>query len=226
MKNRILEKIKKLIQKQKSAKELGSINEAEAFAIKIQDLLLKYNISLTDEDLKSEEHEIIEEILSMRVKSVSKKSGYKIMYSIAKYNFCRVYMIKNTEYMQIIGLKNNVEICKSLYEICIQIYKKRGKDLFLLNDTYEKGLDSYLREFLVGCAVGLGRKLKNERERATKSELSTTALILRNDKAVGDFVNSKYTITNAKQSRDYSGEAYDKGYQTGLFTDINKKLQS
>ena len=58
MENKILEKIKKLIRHKESAEKIGSISEAEAFAVKIQKLLNEYNISLSDIDLEERKNNL------------------------------------------------------------------------------------------------------------------------------------------------------------------------
>jgi hypothetical protein len=51
MKEKILDKLKKLIAHSKSAEEIGSAHEAEAFAARIQQMLDEYNLSMDDVEL-------------------------------------------------------------------------------------------------------------------------------------------------------------------------------
>jgi Protein of unknown function (DUF2786) len=52
MENKILEKLKKLIRHERSARSIGNVEEAAAFAIKIQELLDQYNLSLNEIDIE------------------------------------------------------------------------------------------------------------------------------------------------------------------------------
>lgn len=51
MNKSIIEKLRKLIRHERSAREIGSIAEAEAFAERIQSLCDEYNLSISEIDI-------------------------------------------------------------------------------------------------------------------------------------------------------------------------------
>jgi hypothetical protein len=52
---KIIDRLKKMLTHEASARELGSIGEAENFAAKIQEFLVKYNLSRTDVEIQEEQ---------------------------------------------------------------------------------------------------------------------------------------------------------------------------
>lgn len=225
--NKIIEKIKKLIAHQKSAQDLGSIEEAEAFASKVQKMLTQYNISMKDISFEELKDNITKEIISSRIVSVSDTMGFNLMYVIAKWNFCRVYKFEGDKQKRfiIIGDSNNIEICKSMYDIVLDIFLREGKRIYKLHER-PMGLDTYLREFIVGCYNGLDSKFKEERKTFEISHSETTAIVVRNDKAVSEFVKNTFgPVRKSRSSTSYrKGEAYANGFNTGKNVEINKKV--
>lgn len=53
-KSKIIDKLKKLINQAEGAQEIGSVEEAKKFAAKVQELLDKHNLSLTDIEIAAE----------------------------------------------------------------------------------------------------------------------------------------------------------------------------
>lgn len=224
MESKILDKIKKLIAKQKSAEELGSVQEAEAFAIKVQELLNKHNISLKDISFEELKDNIIQEILDCKIPSVSYTLGYNIFYPIAKWNWCRVYTFTSeSSKMCVVGTPENIEVCKMIYEIVLPIFLKEGKRKYK-SSNQQGGLDTYLREFLRGCAKGLDLKFKSEREAFEVKNIRCTTLIVRNDKAIVEYVETKFKMGKGRAQSYKRNDAYYEGVQTGKNVEINKKL--
>lgn len=221
---KILERIKKLIKKQESAQEIGSIAEAEAFATKIQELTTKYNIQMTDIEFEESKEKIIKVNLSTKIKGVSDTMGWNLMYPIAKYNFCRVYKMTGSPLMVIIGLPENIEICKSIYEIVLKIFIQTGKETYK-SRTQSRGLDTFQREFLRGCGVGLDMKFKAERDRIKAKEIQSTALILRNENAVAEYAKTKLNLTKGRKQSYRDTGVFSIGVRTGKNVVINKSIK-
>ena len=220
-----LEKIRKLIAHQKSAQEMGSLKEAEAFAKKVQNLLDKYNISLEDIPLEKVKNDMTELRMKTAIPSVSDVLGYSVMVSIAKWNWCKAYKV-GSKYSIVVGLKLNTEVCQMVYETVLPIFIKEGK-LAYLEAPRKVGLDTFQREFIEGCASGLWMKLKEEREEFEKRYLNCSALIVRNDKAIELFVQEQYGGTKKGRSKTIKkGEAYDKGFITGKNVEIQKRIDA
>jgi hypothetical protein len=218
----ILDKIKKLMAHQESAEQMGSIHEAEAFAAKIQKMMHAHNISLKDISFEDLKENVKQEYLDSKIASVSYSLGYFIMYPIAKYNWCRVYIAKRNR-MLIVGSPENIEACKMIYDTVLAIFLKVGKEKYKTTNK-AVGLDTYLREFLQGCANGLADKFKAERKILELQNSSSTALIVRNDKAVEAYVEKTFKVGKSKAREVKKSDAYFQGLQTGRNVELNKKI--
>jgi hypothetical protein len=218
-----IEKIKKLILHQQSAEEIGSLKEAEAFAAKIQNLLNKYNISLDQITFEELKDNVIKEWMSCKIKSVSDTLGYFIMHPIAKYNWCRVYNAGKGN-MVLVGTPENIAICQMLYDLVIPMYVSIGKGKYKESGS-KKGLDTYLREFLQGCANGLEQKFKSEQQIFIQANSSTTGLIIRNDKAVEEYVKENMRTTTSKRKAVPNTGAYTAGVVVEKNTNLGKQIE-
>lgn len=232
----IIEKIKKLIRHQESAEKIGSLNEANAFASKIQKMLNEHNLSMKDITIEELEEKIIQDFMSCRVPSVSKTLGYFVMYPIAKYNYCRIYLAGDN--MCIVGTKENIEVCKYIYDFCLNNFVRIGKDEFK-KENPQIGLDTYLRTFLQGAASGLELKFKNERKlqeienliesgvsmsQVENSTSSLTLVIQKNDKAVANYVENNMSTKKGRSKSIKKDSTYFKGVQAGQNIKINKVI--
>jgi hypothetical protein len=223
MDNKIIDKIKKLVAHQRSAEEIGSINESIAFAAKIQKLLNEHNIAMSEISFDELKESVIEEVLSAKIPSVSDTLGYFVMRPIAKYNWCRVYVIGKGRTL-IVGTPENVEVCKMIYEIVLPIFLKEGKRIFK-EENRHIGLDTFLREFIQGCANGLDFKLKTERAEFEAKNVTCTGLIIRNDKAVELYVEEKFGEVRGKKKTVKQSKTWSKGFEVGKNVELNKKLK-
>jgi len=219
----ILVKIQKLIAHQKSAEEMGSIHEAEAFALKIQKLANKHNISLNDIPMDKLKENITKVLFSTKVKSVSDILGYFIMRPIAKANFCQAFLGRDSM-MIVVGSKENIDIAKSIYDLVLPVFVKEGKRLYNLGDK-RVGLDTHLREFLRGCAEGLGIKFKEAAAVLLQSEKGTALVVVRNDEAVKHYVQTRMVVAKKKSSKFTKTGAYHEGVRVGKNVQINKNLE-
>jgi len=222
--NAIIDKIKKLIVKQESAAELGSIHEAEAFAAKVQTLLAKYNISLSEISFEELKENIITFYASSKISSVSDTLGYYIYRAIAKYNWCRAYM--GGHRVTLVGSKENIEVVTMIYNIVLPVFVAEGKRIYKRDQAgFGKGLDSFQREFIMGCLMGLGRKLEEEREKFERENATCTGLIIRNDKAVEEFVQVKMGKIKNTVKKVKTTKTWEDGFQVGHNVQIIKNLR-
>ena len=246
----ILEKIKKLMAHQQSALEMGSVEEAEAFATKIQNLLNKYNLSIGDISIEKREDEITEDSFKLKIPSIGSRTNFWIFNAIARNNWCKAYIIgkgKDNQ-MIIVGTPENIEICKYIHSVVTPIFLKVGKKKYKeeyvpewnqmkadgLNVDAPVGLDTYMRTFIKGCADGLDEKLRAEMEKFVKenstdeavAELGCSALVIvkGNEAALVSYTDKKWGKSGKSRGTklNYNTGAYSKGVETGRNVQINK----
>jgi len=152
-KETIVEKIKKLYAKAESAKELGSIAEAEAFMAKVTELLLENSLSLEDVAFKKDEEEIICSSEDQRIYYYKDESkGFwevDLIHTLAKHHFCKAIFTDHTNpllrknkiypYVTLIGKAENIEIVKYLYDLTKRIFEN------LAGPVYDKEADKVIK---------------------------------------------------------------------------------
>ena len=239
-KQKVIDKIVKLMKKAESAKELGSISEAEAFAEKAQKMLADYNLSRKDLTQKEAEAEVIHDQMPAKVPGIGGKSSYNVMSVIAYYNWCRVYTMGKTSdnKMIIVGSPENIEVCKYIHSVVMNVLMYVGKveykgykDNFVpfsgSNQAKPVGFDTYMRTFFLGAAKGLREKLEAERVRMMESNPNSGAIVLVNEGAIELYVNQKWGGAGYGRKTRYgeAGGAYGKGRSAGSSVQIAKGIQ-
>lgn len=233
--SKILDKIKKLILKQMSAEQIGSTDEAEAFAAKVQELLAKHNLERGAIEFK-DENAVGHEDMAIMFPVIGGSSALHILYPIAKYNWCQVYSVgkKSNNKMRLFGTPENREVCKYIFMIVAQALIKvckaeyaNHKENFQPNWKQSKpiGYDTYARTFMVGAGNGLDAKLRAERDTFRSQNQGVTGLVVANDRAVGEYVQNKYNVTKGRATKtDNSTDAFSKGKRAGQEVNITRGL--
>ena len=121
--DRILEKLRKLMNLQRSAESLGNEGEAHAAAAGISRLLLEYNLSLDDiPDSEKLDNPVVAEDLPVK-KSVPGPWFEGLVMVCCQYNFCRALIVSEYDFrthrtkktnVRIVGRKKNVEVVQYL----------------------------------------------------------------------------------------------------------------
>jgi hypothetical protein len=229
----IIEKLRKLIQHQESAEKMGSVEEAEAFALKIQELLAKYNLSKSDLKQEDVTAEIIEVRDVVKVPGIGGMSNLEVMKSICKWNWCKVYIMgnKSNNEMMIVGSPENIEICRYIHSSVMKTFLDIGKHKYKERQKFYdgikiEGVDTFMRAFLSGCALGLDLKLSEGRQKFENANISCKAIVRMNEIAVTDYVYNKYGKPEKGRRSSVSdvGGAYEQGVQVGRNVQINKGL--
>lgn len=235
--NDVLKKLRKLQKLYEGAKKINSEGEANSAAAAIQKLLTMYNLSM---DEISKEEERADEILEERVSGYSYKSiggewEFRLLYVLCKWNFCKCFQTGGTyKKLMIFGKKENMETVKWLRDMLaerfVEFSKKRFKEY---KETMEYAMkpismDKYQRSYLVGCAEGLDAKLKEESDQYKKADTDfsakVTALVVRNDAAVTEYIRNKYRVGERRSRRENFDSARAYGYEDGKNTTINKPI--
>jgi hypothetical protein len=156
--NQILEKLKKLIAHEQSAREIGSMAEAEAFAAKIQDLLTTHKLDMSEVDFQAREEGEPINWESVDSKYGQKNTGLKAHWrlilarSIAKVNSCEI--VNNSRShgrsFYFVGRTSDRELAKVLYlylvelgeEICAKA-SREDREVQSLKFNVQRGISDY-----------------------------------------------------------------------------------
>jgi hypothetical protein len=171
MSTAIHEKLKKLIAHEQSARNIGSLSEAEIFAAKIQEMLLTHKLSLDEIELEAEEHNepIGEEYVHADdtdhlYRDHSQAKMGPLANVIANAFFCRV--IYHGTSIVFIGRETNrravIDLYKLLVAICVRsfpddlkVYKKSVRFQFDYGSARQKEI-----AFKNGYFIGFTRTIQ------------------------------------------------------------------
>lgn len=213
-KDKILEKLRKLMNLKESAEVLGNEGEANAAAAGITRLLMEYN--LTEEDIPDQEkleNPIISEEIPFKAEMSDGRWYCDLVSVVSEYNMCRSLIIsvpnngrmKRSKF-QIVGRKKSVEVVLYLISFLSHQFVSIGKrsypqykrDCMFKHGIYPKSPAVYLKSFLYGCVIGLDEKFE-ESKRSLEENSNITALVLTTNTEIEDFLKD-VKIGKARES--------------------------
>lgn len=239
-KDKILDKLRKLISLRESAKNINSEGEANAAAAAISRLLMEYN--LCEDDIPTEEkinNPVIEAKIPYKPEFCKVGVWYKnLVIVVCEFNNCRPMIFstsnQNSGRMQrnsflLVGRKINVEtsiylislLANKAYQIGLREYKKYI-DCYISRYVQPDNKSEYLRNFLMGFVLGLNRKLKNESLREDKKENS---LILNLNNEIDYYLKDKIIEeNNTSYTPSFNIDILNKGFKEGLVVVIEEGI--
>lgn len=228
---KILARIKKLQAHAESARQLGSLNEYYAFAERITELLIKYN--LRQHDLDREHPELEDELLSSYgfSEAVTYRgeagSGWRraLLNVLCTNNFCRNVGDTRLKSVRVYGRGENVETTMWLYLFLHTHFLALARDRYqqyAIRSLGRLSRHKYLRTFLLGAVQGL------EDYYLDKNWEGSSELMLFNEEALDTFVErSGLTIISRRPKRiPIDGRVYEAGRRVGRSAmELERKLK-
>lgn len=225
MKNRIIEKLKKLIRHEESARAIGNIAEAEAFAEKIQDLLDAHNLSFSDIDIESAQSTI-----NRASKGISALHQWQRIFinNLAGINGCRL-VLRGSE-ITLVGNELDREIVFEIY----RYFRDLGKEFadtslkeWKITPEYKRKRKKiyhsklYKTSFLLGFVHTLIRRFRERHEAAKRASSNQTALIFIGNKLteadswIEKNLKTKDTKLKSVKWSKLKNDAFAKGIKAG-----------
>jgi hypothetical protein len=134
---RIVEKLRKLVEHERSARSIGNLEEAETFAGKIQELLLRHKLEMSDVEYRAEEEKepVLKEFIPAeewsRVSATLRLQSWIgiLVAAVAKANFCNA--VRSGKGICLLGRASDREACKLtfryLYEIALEVAPREAQ---------------------------------------------------------------------------------------------------
>lgn len=239
--DKILEKLRKLMNLKESAKALGNEGEANAAAAGIARLLMEYNLS--EEDVPEQEkldNPVIAEEIPYKVE-MSNGVWYDFLVStVCEYNMCRSLIISRPknyrmvrDKFQIIGRKKNVEVVLYLISFLAHQFVIIGKRKYP-NYRYEyvrkygitpKTLAMYMKSFLYGCVIGLNDKFSSMKQDLEETS-NVTALVVASKAEIDEFLKNKKIGSARKSQAKIDGLCAKEGINVGRNIEIQKGIHA
>lgn len=240
-KEKILAKLRKLMNLKESAQAIGNEGEAAAAAAGISRLLYMYN--LTESDIPEQEridNPIVSEDIPFKPE-VQGGQWYELLVNcVSEFNLCTALVtstFKKSRYVKdkfnIVGRQKNVEIvlylisflANKFYQIGKREYPQYKHDCLFRKGILPKTEHAYLKSYLYGCVLGLISKLRQERDELQK-ECDVKSLVLSSRSEIDDFLKGMNIGKCRFRKPELEHDCARKGFMTGLNVEINKGIYS
>lgn len=221
-------KLQKLFAFEEGARNIGSLHEAENAALRIQEILMNYN--LQREDIKEKSKYKIKYI--ELVKYYKKNEGrwiVSLFANISQHNMCDVITqsIPKTHLFDrvlILGEEVNIEIVEYTVEQLIPVLRYLSKDAWKAYNGPEKR-NAFIRGFLQGAVWGVSARLAAELNHIRTENVKADALVLHEKAKVREFRDEQFpTLGKEKKSSLTAFDGQRAGYKKGKELSIKKGL--
>ena len=234
-KDKILDKIKKLLKLQHSAETLGNEGEAYAAANAVHRLLTTYNLSLSDVSESNEERADITESDEITYRSPYGSVWKRALLStIATNNYCQVLVKPSKQHMLIVGQQDNVVVVENLYYYLVSSFtclapRRRAEFAYRLlqegRRLTDNGKKKFLHSYFIGAVAGL-----QENFNSRKPASDETGLMVCHTAAIEEFLGKDSFYTNRdfkgrKTKEDLMPEGVLYGQKDGQNINLNRQIQ-
>lgn len=233
----IIEKIQKLLALGQSPNE----NEAKLAVSRAQELLLKYNLKMSEITNDGGETPVEEQVIDKMGHIANWKLN--LLEHISKHNFCTVLLRTETRGSNVryclIGKAFNIDIVNSMYKYLIDAIERLARSEVSKEEVYEaygRFTPRARNSFKLGAAKRIGERLEEIRLMEDNEGVDMngdghcTALVVRNLREHELALNEAYLnrlqdrsqkMTRSVFNPDFFGMGYDAGNKIGL----NKQLE-
>lgn len=232
----IIQRIKKLLKHAESAKALGSEAEAEAFALKANELLMEYNLSMLDiaaskdDDAVDFSNYVYGEYISYKDNQSGNRWKYDLISVLTKYNLCDFTFNRYHVAFRVYGRMENVDVVVWMYNFLsiglLRLAQERYNTDMLLRSQYTNRY-AFLKDFLLGAVRGVQAKLEEQRQTQAKNSQMYGLMVI-NKEMLDKYIKTE--DPNIKEARArktvFVGAAYSEGKKAGFGYNITKPLSS
>ncbi|MGN0089590.1 MAG: hypothetical protein ACI36Z_01355 [Alloprevotella sp.] len=243
-KEKILSKLKKLMDLKESARNLGNEGEANAAAAGISRLLIEYNLS--EEDIPTEErvkNPVVMEMMPYECRGHRGEWYTRLIIALCKYNLCKCTVNSVTQWGKtkaesfgIIGRRSNVDVVLYLagylnaqfQSIGRMKYKRLSRDYKELHSHIPMSQAQYMTSFLYGCVVGLVGKYDEMNAHMGQECQGTTELVATSHQEIDAYIASRMKIDGnrtARKPQNIQATAYYSGVKTGKDVNLQSGLE-
>lgn len=196
---KIIERIQKLLNtaKDKAATE----NEAMIAALKAQELMAKYDISITDVSSVDDSEEIVEA-------SYKVGNGNKWKFALANIianNFCCKVFFYDKDTVVFYGYKKNADVARDVFKFLFNIGNKFAMRIYMERRNHNLSTKGIKNAYLLGFVRGIKEVLEKQ----------CTALMLVTPKEVEEAYNNRSSEMKTVRNR-YRTNGDEKIYNKGI----------
>lgn len=234
-KEKVLDKIKKLLKLQSSAETLGNEGEAYAAANAVHRLLTTYNLSLGDISDETSDGLNIKESDEISYRSPYGSQWKRhLLTLVADNNYCKVLVKSAKQHMLVVGQEDNVVVVKNLYNYLVSSFgslaqRRRAEFEYYLRQEGQRltsqGKDKFLCSYFIGAVAGLQENFNSQ-----KPTPEETGLMVCHTAAIQEFLSkdpfySGKVFKGKKQKSELMLEAFEEGQKDGRNISLNRQIQ-
>ena len=229
--DKVIDTIQKLLRLRDGT---NSQAEAESAAAKVQELLFKYNLDMAEVDATAtQEERLVGQEFFETGERKNESTWIRILYNtVARYNFCKAVYFSGayTENphgvkIAVIGRAANVEVVHYTVEWLVPNIRRMADESFKTYTGSEKR-GRFKRGFLIGCVEGVGNKLYAEWQHQQQMNEKSTALVVRNDAELSQFMQDTYPkLSSGRRSSLTSWEGRTAGQVAGQSMQIRRGVK-
>jgi len=240
-KEKILDKVRKLHAKAENAGQIGSQDEANAFAAKVKEMMDKHKLSMSDISYQKYEQSDIKDITILWSNFGHKDLGCReqwtasLLTQISSFHGCKAFVYKNTNRCRLIGREEDIEAVKTLLSIlvpvCLKLCKKAYHKIYWEVRPPKSNMPEYERKQIlkgfkaswkVGFIDGVFNALAEQEERSKEEAAEQGYAIIRLSgcmQAVNEYVCTNLNVSKKgfghSSSVRHNTRAYSEGEKTG-----------
>lgn len=229
--NKIEEKLAKMLALQKSAEEIGSEAEAATFAAKIQSMLIKYELELSDLDkTETQSVDVDEEIVDVGALTLGNEGKWVqyLINGIARSNTCKVILSKKYQgdlSCLLVGHMFNREAVKYIVNELTPKLRNMARYSFKFNYRGSEKRNTYIRGFLMGAAQEIGNRLWDKYTSENYELAGAADLVLNKQAALDNYMNIKYGQLKLSRGSTLKGHGgAQAGRRAGASVTLNKEV--
>ncbi len=234
--NKIIEKLRKLIAHAKSAREIGNVAEAEAFAEKIQELLDTHNLSMSEIEIETAKSSVNHSHSGLHAINQWQQLFCN---NLAAINGCRL-VLRGTE-ITLVGSDVDRLIVIEIYEYFTElakIFAENSLKEFKLTPEYKRKRKKiyhsrrFKHSFLHGFVFALIKRFREKHEAAQRSAEKSQALIFIGNKLaeaerwMENNIQFRNKPTKKFQRSKFNLDALNKGVEAGNSVALTTKTVS
>lgn len=204
--------------------------EVEQAAVKVQELLLKYNLTLCDVQGRNTKRKFDNSYFEIGTLQKRHDSNWvaALVNVISRHNLCKAIYFGASKRMMVVGERHNIQIVLYLVDqlipkinsACSRAWKEYSRMVDEKRNTFRRG-------FLMGCVAGIDSKLTDQRCQMEAENNSVMALIRVTGTELNTFVTGMFGTLKTNKKRGKLRKSSDSkalGYDAGKRMDINKGL--
>lgn len=220
----------------RAQKKIGNEAEAQAFAAKVQELLSRYKLSMSEVEYRArdEKEPIGEEVMNMKEHNLKFKRRRvewfeKLAYVVAKAHYCKTLVTRGTNLVWFVGRKTDRKLAEHVFVTLVHALDGGGKYyegiagrayVEYYNKCKADGdvtlARGFRESFLTGFIIRLNQRFEEEFKSMVNETSTSTAIVRLSNalKEVDQYLDDKYKNNQAAPFSSKSNFNHA-GYRSG-----------